>query len=90
MPGKVAAIEKLWEALGAGTAVPADLAELRRLAHSIAGSAKTFGLPAVGEAARALEAEILAAAAPGDGAIAARAAQIGARLEDLRRAAAAG
>jgi HPt (histidine-containing phosphotransfer) domain-containing protein len=55
--------------------------------HSLAGSAKTFGLPAVGEAARALEDEIVAAGEPDAGPIAGRASRIAPKLEALRKAA---
>lgn len=41
--------------LGGGEADAAPLKELRRELHTIAGSAKTFGLPAVTDAARAAE-----------------------------------
>lgn len=54
LPGRLARIAALWAAAReAGGA--ADYSELVREAHSLAGSAGTFGLAAVGEAARALE-----------------------------------
>jgi len=88
LPGKLAAIESLWQGLAAGTS--SELGELRRLVHSLAGSAKTFGLPEVGLAARGLENEIIAAGEPGAGPLAARAAQIAAQLRALRQAAVGG
>jgi chemotaxis protein histidine kinase CheA len=50
------ALEELAAALAGGPDDAAGLKELRRALHTIAGSAKTFGLPAVSEAARAGEA----------------------------------
>jgi HPt (histidine-containing phosphotransfer) domain-containing protein len=50
------ALDALASALAGAQADAAGLKELRRALHTIAGSAKTFGLPAVSEAARAGEA----------------------------------
>ena len=50
------ALDALAGALAGGKADAAGQKELRRALHTIAGSAKTFGLPAVSEAARAGEA----------------------------------
>ena len=61
LPARLAEIEALWSAAsaapGAAMTEPMTKAmtELRRLLHSMAGSAKTFGLPAVGAAAREAE-----------------------------------
>ena len=55
LPGRIEEIEVLWLAKAKGTLSEEKLEELRRLIHTIAGSARTFGLPAVSEAARALE-----------------------------------
>lgn len=56
---RVREIEAAWEAAaiggGGGDGAPAALALLLRLAHSLYGAAGTFGYPAAGEAARALE-----------------------------------
>jgi HPt (histidine-containing phosphotransfer) domain-containing protein len=49
------ALEALAAALAAGQGDAADLRALHRGLHTIAGSAKTFGLPAVTDAARAGE-----------------------------------
>lgn len=56
LPGKMADIESRMRALLAGGANAADLRLLHRQLHSLHGSAKTFGFPAVSEAARELEA----------------------------------
>jgi HPt (histidine-containing phosphotransfer) domain-containing protein len=53
LPEKLARIEILWREIVGGGDSPR--AELLRTAHSMAGAAATFGLPGVGEAARALE-----------------------------------
>lgn len=55
LPGKLAEIDVLWAALGGGTEPVARLAELRRLLHTIAGSARTFGLGEVSTTAKAAE-----------------------------------
>lgn len=58
LPGKLAEIEVLWLAKVEGTLSAEKFEELQRLVHTIAGSARTLGLPAVSEAARTLEAAI--------------------------------
>lgn len=55
LPEKLAEIDALWAALGGGTEPVARLAELRRLLHTIAGSARTFGLGEVSTRAKAAE-----------------------------------
>lgn len=52
------ALDEIAVALSAEQAGTDSLRELRRALHSITGSAKTFGLPSVSEAARAGEALI--------------------------------
>ena len=52
------ALDAIAVVLGAEPAGADRLRELRRALHSISGSAKTFGLPQVSEAARAAEALI--------------------------------
>lgn len=47
LPAKIAQMEALWSA--------GRIAELKRVLHTLAGSAGTFGLPEVGDAARAAE-----------------------------------
>ncbi len=51
LPAKLADIDALW----AKNADRASLTELHRHLHMLAGSARTFGFPAVGEAARQAE-----------------------------------
>jgi len=65
LPEMLAEIASLWRDLAAASEPAARLEELRRHAHTIAGAAKTFGLPAEGDAARALEASIDALIASG-------------------------
>jgi chemotaxis protein histidine kinase CheA len=55
LPGTVAQMEALWRRLVAAEMPPLRLAELVRMAHSIAGSGTTFGLPGASRAARDLE-----------------------------------
>lgn len=55
LPERIADIEASWRALGDACATPEPLHELHRKLHSMAGSAGTFGLPALGEAARSIE-----------------------------------
>ena len=64
LPGKLAEIEVLWLAKVEGTLSAEKFRELQRLVHTIAGSAKTLGLPAVSEAARTLEEAISSADGP--------------------------
>ena len=52
---KLAHIEHFWAMLSAGSTAAGPMAALHRELHSLAGSAKTFGLPEVSEAARAAE-----------------------------------
>lgn len=67
LPGKMAQIHALWRALDAGGEAPSPLADLERLAHTLAGAAGTFGFGEVGQAAKALEL-LLRPAVEGDGA----------------------
>ncbi len=55
LPGTVAQMESLWRGLVAAEAPAAKLAELAGMAHTIAGSGATFGLPGASNAARELE-----------------------------------
>jgi HPt (histidine-containing phosphotransfer) domain-containing protein len=55
LAAKLARIEELRAALAGGSARLPQVADLLRELHSIAGSAQVFGLPEVGEAARAAE-----------------------------------
>ena len=54
LPGRLEALEGLWQQASAAADAQA-LHDLERCAHRIAGSAATFGLPALGERARAFE-----------------------------------
>jgi HPt (histidine-containing phosphotransfer) domain-containing protein len=60
---KLRTIALLWEGLARSNPEPpaTRLGELRRLAHTLAGSAQTFGLPEVTSAARELELAFVAA-----------------------------
>jgi len=55
LPAKLERIDSLWQALREGASDVGACVELLRALHTIAGSAKTFGLSAVGNAARAAE-----------------------------------
>lgn len=55
LPGKLAEIDALGQAVIGGGANMELLADLQRKLHTLAGSAKTFGFPAVSTAARAAE-----------------------------------
>ncbi|WP_395055048.1 Hpt domain-containing protein [Polaromonas sp.] len=54
LPEKWAQLQALWAAVSIGAAPPA-LAELERLAHTLAGTAGTLGFRDVGLAAKSLE-----------------------------------
>ncbi len=55
LPQRLADIDAAWSAVRDGTANPDTLRALLRGLHSIAGSALTFGLPALSTAAAAAE-----------------------------------
>jgi HPt (histidine-containing phosphotransfer) domain-containing protein len=79
LPQKLARIESL---LSGGR-----LAELRRAVHTLAGSARTYGLPRVGQAAAAAEAYLEASADALDAAGRAELERLVARLADEVRSA---
>lgn len=54
LPGKIAEIEELWRRLLADDVPVAQLQDLVRMVHGIAGSGATFGLAAASDAAREL------------------------------------
>jgi chemotaxis protein histidine kinase CheA len=56
LPGKVQEIQQQWAAVVAAADASQALNDLRRLAHSLAGTAGTLGFREVGQAAKALEA----------------------------------
>ena len=55
LPGKVAQIEAHWRFVASGRGEADTLAELERLAHTLAGTAGTLGFAAAGLAAKTLE-----------------------------------
>lgn len=55
LPGKLAEIDGLWRDLMNGALPPAALTDLRRELHTLAGSARTFGVSHVSELAAAAE-----------------------------------
>ncbi|OAN40832.1 diguanylate cyclase [Chloroflexus islandicus] len=55
---KIRQIEAIWARWQDGPLQPDDLYELQRIAHNLAGSGATFGLAAVSDAARALDAAL--------------------------------
>lgn len=55
LPGKVGQIESLWRVAVSGGLEGESLAQLERLAHTLAGTAGTLGFVAAGQAAKALE-----------------------------------
>jgi HPt (histidine-containing phosphotransfer) domain-containing protein len=59
LPGRMHEMESKWEELKQGWNPPCAV-ELERAFHSIAGTAPTFDLPEIGEAARAIEHDIRA------------------------------
>ena len=52
---KLVHIDQMWKELTAGSTAFGPMTTLHRELHTLAGSAKTFGLPAVSEAARVAE-----------------------------------
>jgi HPt (histidine-containing phosphotransfer) domain-containing protein len=57
LPGRMHEMESKWEELKQGWHPPCAV-ELERAFHSIAGTAPTFDLPEIGEAARVIEHDI--------------------------------
>ncbi len=55
LPGKLARVDALWQGLSSGEADAGASADLLRELHTLAGSAKTFGLAAVSSTARTAE-----------------------------------
>lgn len=54
LPGKIDAIDALWHSVRERSGSP-DLIDLERAAHSLAGTAGTFGFVAVSSAGKAME-----------------------------------
>jgi HPt (histidine-containing phosphotransfer) domain-containing protein len=55
LPGKLAEVDALWTQIADGAQQPDTCSELLRRLHTLAGSAKTFGFPDLGTAARTAE-----------------------------------
>jgi len=55
LPDKLREIDGLWRGLADGALQPGSVLDLRRALHSLAGSARTFGVAGVSEAALAAE-----------------------------------
>lgn len=55
LPGKMAEVHALWALAAPGEDAAQPLADLQRLAHTLAGTAGTLGFRDVGTAAKALE-----------------------------------
>lgn len=90
LPDTLQAITALFESLSAGSWAPAPVIDLHRMAHSLAGTAGTFGLPEVSHAARRLETSLQAlldaGTAPTDGSWS----ELTSRVHGLRSACQAG
>jgi chemotaxis protein histidine kinase CheA len=87
LPAKLDAIETLWRGLsdrGSGTG---SIADLRRELHSLAGSARTFGIAGVSEAAATAESFLEPYARRGKLPGAAQRAAFARLLESVRKAA---
>lgn len=81
---RLARIEGAWHALAEGAS--ADLTELQRELHSLAGSAETFGFAALGRAARAAESAVERCRTRSASPTPAQRARIGRLLDELKRA----
>lgn len=66
MPEKLDRVEKLWAIVSTSKALGRPLQELCRELHTVAGSAGTFGLPELGEAALAAETHLIGGDSVGD------------------------
>lgn len=85
LPGKLANLTALWDAARVEAHDAGSLAVLERAAHSLAGSAGTFGLAEVGAAGKVLEGALQRLAqADGAGLPAARA-EVESALESVGR-----
>jgi HPt (histidine-containing phosphotransfer) domain-containing protein len=58
LPARIAGIDELWGGIMRGVDTSQTMNDLIRELHSIAGSAETFGLTAVGQAAAAAESRL--------------------------------
>lgn len=66
MPEKLERVQKLWAIVSTSKSVGRPLQELCRELHTIAGSAGTFGLPQLSEAALAAQTHLIASATVGE------------------------
>lgn len=55
LPEKFAELDGLWDGMTSGSLHAARMVDLQRELHTLVGTAKTMGLPAVTDAARAAE-----------------------------------
>jgi len=86
LPGKVARIAAQWRELATGPADAARREELERLIHGLSGSGAVFGLPGIGEAAKAMELQVQRLRASGEVATDEARAAIDAALAGLEQA----
>ena len=86
LPATLATIESLWRGLEGGAADPARMRELLRALHSVAGSARTFGVAGVSEAAAAAESCLEPHSAAGSISGPAERARFARKLDALKRA----
>lgn len=87
LPGKLAEIDALWARAGGMNGDEVALVDLHRLLHTLAGSAKTFGLASVSTAAREAETALSPHVSGGAALDAAGRTRIAALLETLRQSA---
>lgn len=86
LPAQLAALDALWRGLASGVEAPERLAELQRELHTLAGTARTFGVAGVSEAARAAETLLAPYCRRGKLPAAAKRAELERLLEALTRA----
>lgn len=89
LPGKMLAIESAWHRLNDIARDETLLGDLHRMAHSLSGSGKTFGLDAVSDAARDLEQHLKTAVQAGRSATGQERTRAYEALQQLRQAIAA-
>lgn len=85
LPGKVAAIERLWNEVRSAAAGPDALATLVRMAHGLAGSGAMFGFDDLSIEAGRLERRLQELAARGNSQPWAESEAVAASLGSLRR-----
>jgi len=87
LQGRLIEIDSLWRELVGGAVKPVRFADLQRELHTIAGSARTFGIAGVSEAAAAAELFLAPFSKRRKLPDAAQQAEFARLLDDLRRAA---